>query len=389
MDTSLQNLYRSFFHHNADRKLCYVRSPGRVNFLGAHTDYSGGLVLPAAIDLSIDMLGQIRDDRKVVVHSTSLNETVEFSVDRYARSAPHSWVDYVKGVVHELMAGVGDIPGFQIAISSNLPVAAGLSSSAALEVGIAVFILQSIGKKMEPIEIARVCKNAENNYVGMQCGIMDQMASTLGKKDAALFIDCGTMEYSYIPFASGKAVILIIDTGVRRSLLESRFNEKRDLVIGALNTIRSYESSVAKSSDISMEMFLEYSSTLSADARPLMEHVVRENLRVAAGADALKKEDFSRFGSLMTESYNSSKELFGVTISELDYIAEIAADLDGAFGVKLMGGGYGGAVAVLVEPDAAPECSETISRAYKKKFGREPSVYTCTPSDAVSVEIIG
>ena len=232
-------------------------------------------------------------------------------MDRYARSAPHSWVDYVKGVVHELMADVGDIPGFQIAISSNLPVAAGLSSSAALEVGIAVFILQSIGKKMEPIEIARVCKNAENNYVGMQCGIMDQMASTLGKKDAVLFIDCGTMEYSYIPFASGKAVILIIDTGVRRSLLESRFNEKRDLVIGALNTIRSYESSVAKSSDISMEMFLEYSSTLPADARLqsiavelsffqniIFSDIIYSTCKIAFSIDYLLKKRILRIASI-------------------------------------------------------------------------------------------
>jgi len=383
MKKSITELYNSIFTSTGGAPVT-VRSPGRVNFLGAHTDYSGGLVLPAAIEMAVSVCGEACGDT-AEVHSTAFGETIEFRTDDIRKGAGHSWADYVRGVVFEFKKRFGAVPGFRAVIDSDLPVDSGLSSSAALEVGIAVFLREIMQVETGMMDIAQIAQRAENDFVGMQCGIMDQMAAAFGRENMLMFINCGTLEYEYIPWNAERAFVLIVDTGIRRRLAGSQFNLRRIMVLDALEIIRKTDPFVANSSDITPDMYARFRESIPVEAEPLIRHVVMENERVRRGAEALRRDDYALFGRLMTESYDSSRDLFQVTIPELDFISAKANASDFAYGTKLMGGGFGGVVAVITPPDGAGEFTSEIVSMYCEKFADEPHVFVCRPSAGVTV----
>jgi galactokinase len=367
-------LFREQFGGDPDALL---RAPGRVNLIGEHTDYNDGFVLPAAIDRDLCVAIRPRPDPWVDVRSEGLDRAT-VAIDRFdARS--EGWGAYVQGVAWALTEADHSLTGWDGAIASDIPIGAGLSSSAAIELAVARAFELTSGFEWDSTEMAKLCQRAENVWVGLASGLMDQLACVRGRRGHAILLDCRSLESEWVPIPDRGAVV-VLDTGTRRELETSAYNDRRRECQMAARAL-----GVESLRDVS-ESDLRSDSTVLADTiARRARHVVTENERTIAAADAMRADDAERMGRLMNESHRSLRDDFEVSSEALDAMADAARATEGCFGARLTGGGFAGCAVALVERSATSSFERTVARAYRERTGLTCEIYVCRASDGVSV----
>jgi galactokinase len=360
-----------------------ARAPGRVNLIGEHTDYNDGFVLPIAIDRDVALIGAPRDDGRVRVYSTDFNQRAEFSLDRIDHDAQHEWSNYLRGVADVLTQAGYALRGFDAVMKGDVPIASGLSSSAATEMA-TVMALTAASQgtpsalKIDGAKAAQFSQRAENQFVGVNCGIMDQFISSLGKAQHALMIDCRSLGYELVPMPSG-ATVLVVDTTAPRTLAGSAYNQRRaECEEGArLLGARSLR-------DITAAEFDRRAGELPPVIAKRCAHVVHESQRVLDAVGALKHDDVKTFGALMFQSHESLRDLYEVSSKELDAVVDIARGEPGVYGARMTGAGFGGCAIALVQDQHAGALARKVQAEYPRRTGRTPNVYACVASDGAS-----
>jgi galactokinase len=342
------------------------RAPGRVNLIGEHTDYNEGFVMPVAIDFATYVDVTAREDRRLVVHSENYFETKEFDLDDPEPRACGHWSDYVRGVAAMLERAGHRVEGAALRIRSDVPMGAGLSSSAAIEVACALALLRDAA--MERTALAKLCQRAENEFVGVRCGIMDQFIACHARAGHALLLDCRTLDHRFV--AVPRDVKLVIaNTMVRHSLAAGEYNLRRaECEEGAAYFGRSLR-------DVTSGDLERQGRGLAETVRRRCRHVITENARVIAASVALEEGDMHAFGKLMDQSHRSLVHDFEVSCAELDTMVEIAAQAPGVYGSRMTGGGFGGCTISLVQEEHVDAFRETIVRRYREATGIEAAVY--------------
>jgi galactokinase len=356
-------------------------APGRVELLGNHTDYNEGYVLTAAIDRGIAMAGSPCEVPRARVASTEKEGVVAFDPSAPQKDPKALWTDYIKGVVDELNKVGANIGGFDAVLTSSVPVGAGVSSSAALLVATAQFLLTLYPHTLfvDAMALAQLCRRAENNFVGAPVGILDQFSSIFGRAGNALFLDCRTMEYRPVRLPANQAAILIADTGVKHALAAGGgYTERRGQCESAAAWFAEKTGQPIKAlRDITPELFEEHADEL-ATKDPAWEkrarHVVYENKRVLMGVEALESGNIGAFGEMMSNTHESCRRFFENSCEELDTLVEIAESQSGVYGAKLSGGGWGGCAVILHHPDATESLSAALTEGYTAKYGKVPSL---------------
>lgn len=357
-------------------------SPGRVNLIGEHTDYNGGHVFPCAISLGTYALVRDRADAVTRVYSMNLADkgVIEFSMSGLVYDAAKDWANYFMGVVDVFeKAGYKASHGFDIVINGTLPGGAGLSSSASLEVLMSVILNEAFGFGLPMLEMVKLSQRAENAFVGVNCGIMDQFAVGMGKADCAMLLDCNTLDYRYSKIALKDASIVITNTNKPHSLASSAYNVRRAQCEHALNELREVRPELAALGDLSNEAFEKIAGHIAEQLeRQRAHHAVFENNRTLEAVAALERDDVAQFGKLMNESHFSLRDDYDVTGRELDTLAEIAWSLPGVIGSRMTGAGFGGSTVSLVKNDAIETFRERVSAAYTERIGYAPSFYVAS-----------
>jgi galactokinase len=360
-----------------------ARAPGRINLIGEHTDYNEGLVLPMAIDLEIAIVFIPSGDRIVRLSRFDTAEENGFELDG---AAPRrgSWIDYPAGVAWAL--GMEGIPlrGLRGVIGSRLPIGAGLASSAALELASGLAMVET-DARVDRLRLAQLAQHAENEYVGVQCGLMDQLAVSLGSSDGAVLIDCRSLSWEGVPVPLDRIVVVAVDSGSPRRLKTSLYNARRAECQAAVEAISQDDPSVRSLRDIAPEQLSQLGSRLDPVVRRRAEHVVHENRRVTETVEALATGDLEAVGHLFAESHASLRDLYEVSSPELDALVDIAAGTPGVIGARMTGAGFGGCTVNLVVREAAAAFARTIERDYPRRSGIEPRVLPVEPAMGASI----
>jgi len=357
-------------------------APGRVNLIGEHTDYNGGYVLPAAISLGIRAAVRYTGGRTVRFRSTDFPGGTSIDLDGEIRpDKKDGWAAYPKGVVAHLLRQGYPVPGCEVLFSGDLPIGAGLSSSAALEVLTGYLLLYPLrGGSVDRVALATTCRAVENDFVGVGCGIMDQFIAAMGKKDHAVLLNCSTLEHTYIPAQLGGFKLVIMDTGKRRKLDESMFNKRRAECEGALAEIRKHRDI----RDLCAATLQEVSELITGETlKKRARHVVSENLRTLEAARLLAAGDTVGFGRLLTESHNSLRRDYEVSCPELDTIVEEALAVGGCLGARMTGAGFGGCAIALVRSWELIEFEERVKAGYRRRTRLDASIYDAAIGDGV------
>lgn len=360
------------------------RAPGRVNLIGEHTDYNDGFVLPVAIDRATIVAAAARSDRRIRVYSAEKKESVEFDLDHAGTKQRGIWQDYVEGVAQALLANGEQLCGADLALTSDVPDGAGLSSSAALEMSVGFALLSLSGTGVDRVRLALAGQRAEHEYVGTKSGIMDQFISAMGEKNHALLIDCRTLQATAIPFDTSHAEIVICNTGVKHKLASSAYNQRRSECEQAVELLRAKLPGIQALRDVSVGDFEKYEELLPEVIRKRCRHVVTEDARTLHAVEALRADDLPRMGQLMYESHASLRDDYEVSCAELDALVEAAKSVEGVFGARMTGGGFGGCTINLVKREVVAEFRKRIASGYNEKFGREPEIYVSEASDGAS-----
>lgn len=377
MDTgTLSQQYAA--HFNAKPELI-VRAPGRVNLIGEHTDYNDGFVLPMAIDRAVWLALRPRDDEQVRLFSLDLGAESGFLLTSLARGS--GWIEYPKGVAHQLMEAGYSLRGFDAVMTGDIPRGAGLSSSAAVELATARAFAAISNIEWDATKMAKLAQKAENEWVGVNCGIMDQMASAACREGHALFLDCRSLETRHIPLPRGISIV-ILDTSTRRGLVDSAYNERRSQCEEAAKWF-----GVEALRDVSVEDLGKWGleSGLSEVAFKRTRHIVTKNARVLEAIDAMEKGDVKRLGGLFNASHNSLRDDFEVTNDALNLMVECAREQEGCYGARMTGAGFGGCAAALVREDQAEAFTQAVSAAYRQRSGLEAGVYVCKASAGAGI----
>lgn len=361
-----------------------VRAPARVNLIGEHTDYNEGYVMPVAINREIFFIARARDDGKFILSSLNFpKEIAEFSLDKIKREKELFWGDYPKGVIKEIIKRYGKIKGMEGVYWSNIPIGAGLSSSAAIEVATSLMVFSLNSFKISLLEIIKISQAAENNFVGVKCGIMDQFISTLGKRNKALLIDCRDYSYEYVPFNFKDVKIVVCNTKVKRELSSSEYNIRRSQCEEAVKIFKKYKRGIKSLRDLNIEDFEKYKDKLPEILKKRARHVVYENERVLKARKFLKEKNLEEFGNLLYESHRSLKEDYEVSSFELDTMVEIAKNTEGVFGARMTGAGFGGCTINLVKEKVLEDFVKRVQREYYKKTKIMPEIYICEVVEGV------
>ena len=360
-------------------------APGRVNLIGEHTDYNGGHVFPCALTLGTYCAARKRDDRALRLYSLNFPDAgvVETSLDETHPLPGGCWGNYVLGVVRAF-TDAGHVPsaGLDLAFYGDIPAGSGLSSSAALEVLTGTALKGLFDLPVSGMEAALLGQRAENDFVGLSCGIMDQFASAMGKRGHAIFLDTDTLEYEYAPLSLSGAHIMIVNSMCRHSLAGSAYNDRRaecERALAALRTVRPELPSLGALTPAEFDALADAVS--DPVCRRRARHAVYENARTVAAFDALQCGDLAGFGKLMNESHVSLRDDYEVSCAEIDLLTEIAWSCPGVLGSRITGGGFGGCTVSIVKDDAAERFSETILREYAKRTGLNAQIYTVSAGD--------
>ncbi len=352
-----------------------LRSPGRVNLIGEHVDYNDGFVLPMAVSMQTDMVLRPRNDGKVVLYSPIFDSQMEFSLDSLAKQ--HSWIDYAQAVAFVLENEGIALNGFEGVVWSNVPLASGLSSSASFEVAVALAFLELAKVGKSAAEVALLCQKAENQFIGVNCGIMDQMAVAACAKDHALLLDCRDLSMQQVPFQLKDHAIVVVDSEAPRELASSAYNARRAQCEQGLALLQKWYPEAKSLRDISPDQLAMHSGELPEEVAKRVAHVVGEIARTEEAVEALKAGDLAKFGRKMNESHASLRDLYEVTSFELDFLTDWARKQPGVLGSRMTGAGFGGCTVTLVEKDKAEELIQRLIHDYAIATDRQARGWIC------------
>ena len=361
-----------------------IRAPGRVNLIGEHTDYNGGFVMPAAIELSCWAAIGSRPDRKLVIFSENFGELFEMSLDDGQLRAQGRWFDYAVGMVWALQRSGYHLPGANLYVRGEVPLGIGLSSSAAVEVCVGLALSELSGHQVDRTNLALMCQTAENEFIGMRCGIMDQFVSAHGRLGCALFLDCRSLEYDFIPVPNAMRIV-ICDTTIRRDLGTSAYNARREECEEGVKRLAQVLPNIRALRDVSVAELEKRRDVLTSTMYKRCRHVITENDRVLKAASALRSGSTQLLGSLMAESHRSLRDDFEVSCFELDLMVEFALQQKGIRGARMTGAGFGGCTVNLVDAAYATQFQNRVAKAYHSATGLQPNIYICEPSDGAQV----
>jgi galactokinase len=372
---ALRSLHVDRFHAEPE----IFAAPGRVNLIGEHTDYAEGFVMPAAIDFATLAGISPRSDGKIVIFSQNYGKERVFDADALPAEASRHWSDYPVGILKVLAAEGHPTPGFSLTLWGDVPLGSGLSSSAAVEVSTALAVTALLGVTYAGPQLARLCQRAENQFVGANCGIMDQFISANGARDHALLLDCRDLSFRLAPIPSTVALV-IANTMVKHAVSGGEYTSRRAEVEEAAAVIARHRPEVRFLRDATMEDLARYGAEMSANALKRARHVITENLRTVAAANALISHDLPELGRLMAEAHRSYSQDFEASCVEADAMVELAQDLPGLIGARLTGGGFGGCTVNLVEAEHAPAFAEILGQRYAERIGIVPQIHLCHAS---------
>lgn len=367
--------------YGAGGEVHIFHSPGRVNLIGEHTDYNGGYVFPCA--LSFGTMGAVRkrDDKLIKLTSENFKSTAEVYVDQLKYESAHGWANYPKGVVDQFIKLGHNISGFELLLYGNMPNAAGLSSSASIELLTAAAINRLFDCKMDMVEMVKLSQRAENQFVGVNCGIMDQFAVGMGRKDMAIFLDCMKLEYEYVPFLLKRSKLIIANTNVRRGLADSKYNERRSECDKAVAYLQK-ELNIMYLGNVSEEQFETYKALIDDPVvQKRAAHIIYEDGRVLEAVKKLRAGDIQAFGELMRRSHESLRDLYEVTGMELDALVEEAWRMDGVIGSRMTGAGFGGCTVSIVEDDTVDKFIREVGDRYQARTGLKADFYIVDTGD--------
>ncbi len=372
----------SFSQHYQTDATCVARAPGRVNIIGEHTDYNEGFVLPAAMDRNIFIAGKLRNDNAVNIWSLDYNADTSFTLDNLQDKTLPSWSSYLRGALWVLQSKGHTLQGMDIASVSNIPLGGGFSSSAAAEIAMLELICGLLGIEMTQTQKALLGVEVENQFIGVPTGAMDQLISALGQPDHAILIDCRNLATTPIKLPRG-VTLLALDTGKRRTLLDSEYGLRRQQCEEAARLL-----GVKALRDVTPEQLAAKADKLPELIERRAAHVVNENARTLAAVDALKANDLAKVGRLMDESHVSLRDLYEVSIKELDVMAALVQNEDGCYGARMMGGGFGGAVIALVDDGAVERITATVGEAYDAATHLKAFIYPVKAGAGSGVELL-
>ncbi|MBR1729071.1 MAG: galactokinase [Selenomonadaceae bacterium] len=360
-------------------------SPGRINLIGEHTDYNGGHVFPCAISLGTYALVADRNDNKTRIFSMNLADkgVIEFPMNDLKYNPAYDWANYPSGVVDVFeKAGYKADHGFDIVMYGTLPNGAGLSSSASIEVLMAVILNDTFNFGIDMVDMVKFSQKAENQFVGVNCGIMDQFAVGMGKKDCAILLDCNTLEYRYSKLAMEGYSIVITNTNKKHTLSSSAYNQRRKQCEHALSELQAVKKDIKTLGDLTNAEFDSIADHIEDPLERLRaKHAVYENQRTLQAVDALEKNDLAKFGKLMNDSHVSLRDDYDVTGEELDTLAELAWDQEGVLGSRMTGAGFGGCTISIVKNENIEDFKKNVGEAYTKRIGYAPSFYVANIAD--------
>jgi len=378
---------REKFRQTYDREAEVFSAPGRVNLIGEHTDYNDGYVLPMAIERRTRVAATRREDSLIRCISTSFDSQVEFELSEELKPGP-DWANHLRGVAACLMREEYRLCGADILIDSDLPLGAGLSSSAAIEVASGYALLRLAGEPVDLVDLALAAQRAEQEFTGTQCGIMDQYVACLGVRGHALLIDCRTLEYRAIPVesASDGARVVICNTMIRHDLTDGEYNRRRAECEEGVRRLAAHLPGIQALRDVEIEDFDHYAGALPDPIRRRCNHVITENARTLEAANSLSRGDLRLFGQLMYASHESLRHDYEVSCRELDLLVDAASRMRGVLGARMTGGGFGGCTVNLVETAHVDNFVAEITEKYEKETRLKPECYVTTASDGVRTE---
>ena len=356
------------------------RAPGRVNLIGEHTDYNDGFVMPAAVAFSTYVAVAPRPDRKLVIHSEEFPGNFEFDLDHLPERRTGAWCDYVLGVASVLQQRGLKFGGASLLVHGEVPIGAGLSSSAAVEVASALALMSMSETQLPLPEIAKLCQYAENNFVGAKVGIMDQFVSCMGKAGHAFLLDCRSLEFRFVPIPTGIRLV-VCNTMVKHDLATGAYNTRRAECEEGARLFAKWDPAVRALRDVSVDLLDQHLHDLPPTIGKRCSHVVRENQRTLDAARLLTEGDLAQVGTLMCESHNSLRDLYEVSCRELDIMVDAAEGLAGFVGGRMTGGGFGGCTVNLVREENAEGFAKGIAERYLQKTGITAQVYLCIAED--------
>jgi len=374
------NAYRDKFGSEPE---WVVAAPGRVNLIGEHIDYNDGFVMPMAIDRYVVMAGGPCKEAVANLYSVNLDDAGSVPLDADSRPEEMHWTNYVRGVIAISAARGLDIPGFNAVVNSNVPTGGGLSSSAALEVATATLLESVTGTKMDPVEKALLSQQAEHEFAGVPCGIMDQFSSVLCEQNHVLLLDCRSQSFEQVPFINDDVSVLIINSGVKHSLADGEYALRRKQCEAAAAALKT-----DSLRDVVLNDLLSQKDEMDEVVFRRGQHVITEISRTVAAAEALKSGQWERFGQLMYESHESLSTDFEVSCKELDLLVDLARKTEGVLGSRMTGGGFGGCTVTLVKTEQLDSVMSSIAAGYSSETGIEPAMFATNPSQGAHAVVL-
>lgn len=376
----LQTVYQSKYG-SAD---LFVKSPGRINLIGEHTDYNLGFVLPAAIDKAIYIAIGKRSDKEIHLTAADLNESFSISMNELVKS-PLDWPNYIMGIIDQLLKGGHELTGFNAVITGDVPLGAGLSSSAAVECATVFALNELFGLGISKLEMVKLSQRAENQFVGLQCGIMDMFASMFGKTDSVIQLDCRSLDFHYSPFNQKGIKIVLLDTCVKHSLASTEYNVRRRECETGVSFLQLSHPSVASLRDVNFEMLEELKGHVDGKVYNRCKFIVEEIKRLQEACLNLEQNDMVAFGKKMYETHEGLSKLYKVSCEELDFLAEMAKRNTHVLGARMMGGGFGGCTINLVEETAVESFISEAANAFQNAFNTNLKSYIVSIGNGTSV----
>ncbi|MEO6283638.1 MAG: galactokinase [Dyadobacter sp.] len=367
VDSIKEKYFLKFGNTGDAEKIRVFRSPGRINLIGEHTDYNNGFVLPASVDKAVYFVISPREDDQVILYAADLNESYTFSLGDLSKPEK-SWPHYQLGIIEQIQKNDLTIGGFQAAFGGDVPVGAGLSSSAALECCLLFALNEMYGLNLDRFNIVKMSQKAENEYVGVQCGIMDQFASAFGKEEAVIRLDCRSLEYEYFPFPMDEYLLVLCDTSVKHSLASSEYNTRRLECERGTAILQKYDSKVLSLRDASPELVEAHKDELADVVYRRCKFITEEIQRVQDACDLLIEGDMAAFGKKMYATHYGLQHEYEVSCPELDFLVAETQDNPAVLGARMMGGGFGGCTINLVKKEAVPEFEKQMKSAYLEKY---------------------
>ena len=378
MPSPLAHAVRTDFSRRFGYEPLLVRAPGRVNLIGEHTDYNGGFVLPAAVDKEMTFAVGLNGGEKIRLVAYDLSEEFELANSAEIRPSDTHWANYLLGVAAQFQQRGHAVPGFDCVFAGTVPMGAGMSSSAAVECGLAFALDHFLKTDLEKMELARIAQLAEHTYAGVQCGIMDQFASLFGRDGHVVRLDCRSLDYEYFPFDTQACRIVLCNSGVKHSLASSEYNTRRQECERGVSVLQQHYQGIGSLRDATREQLEAVRAELGGTVFRRCTYVVQENARVEAACRHLEAGDLAAFGQEMYASHAGLRDDYEVSCAELDVLVEAAKAVPGVFGSRMMGGGFGGCTINLVAPEQVDGFIASVSAVYQEKLGLKLETYQTT-----------